>query len=222
MPVGAILEGIAGLGNLGMGVYNNYKTGKAKEQAAREINRWQSRAEQILDDANRNGVRMTDGNTLKTYQSLRDSYDPNKFVMDEEMLGKFDKSAYNVEDYLNGNRQAILDDVARTAQHTAAGSALGHSSGALTAINRNLMEKDEQLMRDARESMNQERSFDYGMYTDFINQQQQRLNALQQGNIEQLRMMQGDIQFDQQQRDAFTNNQIALGNAMAQARASLV
>jgi hypothetical protein len=67
-----------------------------------------------------------------------------------------------------------------------------------------------------------ERSFDYGAYTDYINQKQNQLNALQQGVQTQMASLRGDIQFDQQQQDALLANRLNLGNALAQTRASLV
>jgi hypothetical protein len=85
-----------------------------------------------------------------------------------------------------------------------------------------VLDKDESLYDKAYERMLGERSFDYGAYTDYINQKQNQLNALQQGVQTQMASLRGDIQFDQQQQDALLANRLNLGNALAQTRASLV
>ena len=105
---------------------------------------------------------------------------------------------------------------------SAAGAGLGHSSGALEAIAQNTAAKSEELYDKAYERMLGERSFDYGAYTDYINQKQNQLNALQQGVQTQMANLRGGIQFDQQQQDALLANRLNLGNALAQTRASLV
>ena len=70
--------------------------------------------------------------------------------------------------------------------------------------------------------MKDERSFDYGLYTDYINQQQKRLDSMQQGYLSQMQNVRNDIQFDQQQMDATTQNRLSLGNSIANSRAQLV
>lgn len=221
--VGAIAGAVGGLASAAIGAYGAAQERKAanrrRAQANQQISAWQQQAERILAESEAGRTRMSDADALNRYKALRDSYDPTAFTVEPE---KFDKSAYSVEDYLNPNRDAILADVAKTTQHTAAGAGLGHSSGALEAITKNVIDKDEDLLREARQEMKDERSFDYGMYTDYINQQQKKLDSMQQGYRTQLDMLRGDIAFDQQQTDATLQNRLALGNAIAQSRAQLV
>lgn len=214
----AVINGL----RLGFDVWQNHQDNKSKKAARKEIDNWHDWAQKYLEDQYGQNTRLSSAGDVARYQSMRDSFDPSQFVISDADLRSFNKNNYNVEQFLNPNREAIMDDVAKTAQHTAAGSALGHSSGALTSINRSLMDKDEQLYRDAREQMNQERNFDYGMYTNFINQQQQRLNALRQGYVDSMNNLKGDIQFDQQQKDNYTNNVLSLGNSTVQSKAALV
>lgn len=70
--------------------------------------------------------------------------------------------------------------------------------------------------------MRSERNFDYGVYKDYIEQQQQKLNTLHQGYLNQMSLYKDDIQFDQQNQDAYLNNKLALGNSTMQAKANLV
>ena len=221
--VGAIAGAVGGLASAAIGAYGAAQERKAADrrraQANQQISAWQQQAEQILRESEAGRTRLTDADAASRYKELRDSYDPSAFTLEPE---KFDKSAYSVEDYLNPNRDAILADVAKATQHTAAGAGLGHSSGALEAITKNVIDKDEDLLREARAEMKDERSFDYGLYTDYINQQQKKLDSMQQGYRTQLETLRGDIAFDQQQTDATLQNRLALGNSIAQSRAQLV
>lgn len=221
--VGAIAGAVGGLASAAIGAYGAAQERKAanrrREQANQQISAWQQQAERILAESEAGRTRLTDADAASRYKELRDSYDPSAFTLEPE---KFDKSAYSVEDYLNPNRDAILADVAKATQHTAAGAGLGHSSGALEAITKNVIDKDEDLLREARAEMKDERSFDYGLYTDYINQQQKKLDSMQQGYRTQLETLRGDIAFDQQQTDATLQNRLSLGNAIAQSRAQLV
>jgi hypothetical protein len=224
----ALIGGGAGLaGNLVSGITGAYSASqerkaaeRRRQQANQQISAWEQQANQILEEAARGQTSLSSPSDLAAYQALKASYDPSKYVFTD--YEPFDKTKYNVEDYLNPQREAILSDIAAATQHTAAGAGLGHSSGALESIARNVLEKDESLYDKAYERMLGERSFDYGAYTDYINQKQNQLNALQQGVQTQMANFRGDIQFDQQQQDALLANRLNLGNALAQTRASLV
>ena len=219
----AAISGGAGLVGDIIGAYGASQERKAAErrrkQANQQINSWESQAQAILNEAMNNNVSLSSEGDLDTYQALKRSYDPSKYIYDFE---PFDKSNYHVEDYLNPQREAILSDVAKRVQHTAAGAGLGHSSGTVEAIAEGLINKDEELYNQAREQMNTERSFDYGAYTDFINQKQKQLDTLQSGVLQRMGLLRGDIQFDQEQQDALLANRLNLGNAVMQTRAQLV
>lgn len=208
----------------GVSAYGSYQDRKAareaKKKAEGQISNWEAEANRILEEANRNNIALSGADDLKTYQGLRSSYDPSKYVFTD--YEPFDKTQYNVEDYLNPAKDAVLADIAKQTQHTAAGAGLGHSSGALEAITQNVMNKSEDFYNDAYNKMTGERNFDYGAYTDYINQKQKELDTLQQGTLNQMNFLRGDLLFDQQQRDAMTGNRLSLGNTLAQTRASLV
>lgn len=217
---------IAGAGSLigsGIPAYSAYKDRKAAEKRRKEANQqlsaWETDANRILDEAMRNNISLSTPEEVESYQRMKSSYNPSKYVYDFQ---PFDKDIYHVEDYLNPQREAILADVAKGVQHTAAGAGLGHSSGALEAITQGIVDKDEELYDKAWDRLNTERNFDYGAYTDYINQKQQQLQNIQNGILNQMSFMRGDIQFDQQQQDAMTANRLNLGNTIAQTRAQLV
>lgn len=190
-----------------------------RRQATQQVNSWEQEANKILEDAMANNIQLSSPEDVEAYQALKAGYNPSDYVYD---FDPFDKSSYNVEDYLNPARDQIIADLQKSVQNTAAGAGLGHSSGALEAINQATLNKSEELYDKAYDRMNTERNFDYGAYTNYINQQQQRLNTLQQGVLGQMGTLRGDITFDQQQQDAYLANKLNLGNSLAQTRASLV
>lgn len=219
----ALIGGAGKLLGSGIDAYSAYKereeAAKRRRAANEQISSWESQANAILDAAMQGNTKLTGPDDVTKYRQMRSTYDPSSYIYEFE---PFEKDSYRVEDYLNPNKDAILADVARTAQHTAAGAGLGHSSGAMEAINQALINKDEELYRQAQEQMNVERNFDYGAYTDYIKNKQAQLSAIQQGQLASMEQLRGDIQFDQQQQDALLANRLNLGNTIAQTRAQLV
>lgn len=219
----AALGAASELGAAGINAYSAYQdrveARNARNKANRQIDEWQGTAEGILNDAMQNNIQLSSPSDLRVYSKLKASFDPSRYVYN---FDKFNSSKYNVADYLNPQRDAIMADVAKGIQHTAAGAGLGHSSGAAAAIAQGLIDKDEELYNTAYEQMNNERNFDYGAYTDFINQKQKQLDAMQSGILSKMSMLRDDIMFDQGQQDAFLQNRLNLGNTLAQTRAQLV
>ena len=219
-----LIGGVSSLIGSGINAYSAYQdrkaARKAKEKANQQLTNWEREANRILNESARGGINLSNSQDLENYQKLRSGSDPSKYVFTD--YEPFDKTQYNVEDYLNPAKDAVLADIAKQTQHTAAGAGLGHSSGALEAITQNVMNKSEDFYNDAYNKMTGERNFDYGAYTDYINQKQKELDTLQQGTLNQMNFLRGDLLFDQQQRDAMTGNRLSLGNTLAQTRASLV
>lgn len=220
----ALIGGATGLAGSAIEAYSANQDRKAAAKARKEANSqiggWEQKAEQILRDAERDNISLSSAGDLKTYNTLRNTYDPSDYVFTD--YKPFDKDVYNVEDYLNPQREAILADVRKQILNSNIGQGLGHSYGAYEAIAQGVLDKDEQLYNDAYNRMTEDRNFDYGAYTDYIAQKQKELDALQQGRQQQMSMLRGDLTFDQEQRDAMTANRLNLGNTLAQTRASLV
>lgn len=242
--IGTILGGIGGLVSAAGGLYSANQ--EAKNQRAAEANRqaniaranagidqWNKQAGGMLDQydldvANAMGkmVNMSNPGNLYEYQQMRDSMNPSDYIYN---FDRFDSSKYNVDDYVNQNKDAILSDVGKAFQSTAAGAGLGHSSGTATGILNAQMDKSEQLMNDAYNRMNSDKMFDYSEYQNYITNMQNKLNT--QLQIDQMKMnnLRGDIQFDQNQnmqqlqmKQDQLNNRLGLGNSIAQSKAALV
>lgn len=188
-------------------------------QANRAIDDWNASAQQILNNAMQGQQRFSSPSDMEAYQALKSGYNPGDYVYD---FDRFDSSRYNVDDYLNPNKDRILSDVAKASQATAAGTGMGRSSGAAQAINQSIVDKSEALYNDARNQMNQDKSFDYNAYSNYINQMQNKLNTLQSGNLNQMNMLKGDLQLDQNMTDQNVQNQLSLGNSIANSKAQLL
>lgn len=227
----AIGEAAAGaVGGLFDAMINLYKVNKDvsnRRDASSSISAWNNGANNLLDKYYKDNIRMSGDEDYSTYQRMKSGYDPNRYIYDEASDSDpnkvtFNKDDYSVEKYLNPYMDQVFNDVARTLQHTAAGSAMGRSSGAVDMVNSSVASKSAELYNDAMRQMQSERSFDYGMYTDYIKQQQEKLNNMQNGYLQQMNMLSDDLKFDQNTTDNYLSNKIALGNANMQARASLV
>lgn len=183
------------------------------------INSWETQANNILNNSMANQTQFSNAGDLAQYQQLKQNYNPSDYVYN---FDKFDTSKYNVEDYLNPQKDAILADVAKATQSTAAGTGMGRSSGAAQAINQSIVDKSESLYNQAQKQMNQDKSFDYNSYSNYINQMQNKLNTMQQGTMNQMNVLKGDLQLDQQTADQNTQNQLSLGNSITQSKAGLL
>ena len=178
------------VGSLGSAAINAYATSKAtdKEIAARQRAAEELRAQGKITDAQYNAVM----NQVQQYYNQRGSlgssqdaiaykkammgYNPEDYVAEVGEFG-YDKTK---EDFRNPYYSAIIGDTANQIQHTAAGAGIGRGTGAALNIAKGVAEKSDELYRTALQDYMQDRSFEYQKYQDQINNNQNRLNALNQ------------------------------------------
>lgn len=153
-------------------------------------------------------------NDITDYRSSIRGYNPNDYVYDfEKELGTFDKNYTKTkEDFLNPYYNQIISDVAQKAQGSAAGAGMGRSTFAAQNIARAVAQKEDELYKTALQEYNTDRSQAYKEYADAITRNQNRLNALREGN--QYKMgLEGDLARDyinvqdQRQADIMKANQ---------------
>lgn len=85
------------------------------------------------------------------------------------------------DDYLDPYYQDIIDKSNRAVQASAAGAALGRSTGAARAISENTVKEYNGLYKDARDMFNQDRTFEYQKQQDQIQNTENRLRTLMEG-----------------------------------------
>ena len=208
-----------GAGGLAGGLIGAWQSNKARQNARKAINNWNKKASDVLDEYEGQQVNFSSPDDLRKYEELKANFNPNDFVFN---FDQFDNSKYNVDDYVNQNKDRIIADVGKGVQATAAGAGLGHSAGTLQNIIDAQTAKSEELYNNAYNRMNTERNFDYQQYQNYINSMQNKLNQQYQMTRDQMNQYKGDIEFDQNQNAQNVQNRLSLGNSIAQAKASLV
>lgn len=179
MPIPAIIGGAVALGQLGAGLYNDYKereskskgrdyTRRAKADAAAQYGQMMGDLEGYYDQRGSLGTEA-DANA---YRTAIGGYDPNSFVYNRGQFG-YNKTR---DDFINPNYDRIIGDTAATVQHTAAGAGLGRGSGAATAISDAVVRKNEELYNDAQRAYEADRDFAYKNYSDYATAMQDALN----------------------------------------------
>lgn len=154
----------------------------------------QEEYESLLKDINDyydNRVSLGSEDDVAKYKSSIEGYNPSDYVYD------FDDFSYDKtkEDFLNPYYNKIIGDVALKAQNSAAGAGMGRSTFAAQNIARAVAQKEDELYKTALNEYNTDRSQAYKEYTDAIARNQEKLNALREG--EQYKMgLEGNLAKD--------------------------
>lgn len=177
----AIIGGAVALGNMGAGIYNDYKereskskgrkaTRQARNDAATQYGQMMGDIQDFYDQRGSLGTEA-DANA---YRAAIGGYDPNDYIYKRGEFG----DTYNKtrDDFLNPNYDKIIGDTAATVQHTAAGAGLGRGSGAATSIADAVVKKNEELYNDAQRAYEADRDFAYKSYSDYAQAMQDALN----------------------------------------------
>lgn len=145
---------------------------------------------------------------VSKYKTSIEGYNPEDYVYD---FGDFNYDKTK-EDFLNPYYNQIIGDAAQKAQGSAAGAGMGRSTFAAQNIARAVAQKEDELYKTALQEYNTDRSQAYKEYADAITRNQERLNALREGN--QYKMgLEGDLARDyidvqdQRQSDIMKANQ---------------
>lgn len=168
---------------------------EALEEAAKALGTGYDQAEKIFQtfyDTYSPGGNQED--IAQAAQAIRD-FDASKYTLSgEDSNGngipdvyEFDKNGEwdwdkAKENYINPYAQDIIDKSNRAVQASAAGAALGRSTGAARAISENTVKEYDKLYNEARNMFNQDRTFEYQKQMDSINNAEERLKTLMLGD----------------------------------------
>lgn len=186
-PWGALIGGVAGLGAGLFSAYESEEETKKKlaalERAEREYNRKMNEiAASISSYYNNPSNFVGKAEDVQNYRDLVSSYDPNAYVYD---FGNFDYDK-DVKDFVNPYYKDIIDATTKGVQETAAGSAMGRSTGAAQAIATAQARKEDELYKTALSEYNTDRARAYQEYSDNITRNQNRLNQIKAGKDSQI------------------------------------
>lgn len=192
-PWGAVIGGVAGgLTGLFSSIAQSSdeeEKKKAIEKAAKAYGTSINDMKTMFDNWYRDNGSIGRESDITSYRNIIDNYDPNEFVYDiDEAEAERLKSGYNVDDYYNPNKEAIINATASTLQANAAGAGLGRGTGMAHNVATGVANKNEEMYRDALQAMNQDRQFAYNLWNAKIQQGQNRLNALKNATDTQLSM----------------------------------
>lgn len=171
---------------------------------------------QEINDYYNNRVGLGSAEDVANYKSSIEGYDPNDYIYDFKDFN-YGKTK---EDFLNPYYNQIIGDAAKQAQGSAAGAGMGRSTFAAQNIARAVAQKEDELYKTALQEYNADRSQAYKEYSDAITRNQERLNALREGN-EYKMGLEGDLANDyittqdQRQADLMKAQQDALASKQA-------
>lgn len=185
-PWGALIGGGVGLAAGLFSAWEQEQDEKKKqrllEQAAQQLNTDTQTLKDLAAQYYKENQSTGRKEDVSTYRNLVDTYDPNEFVYDAPEF----EDNFDVNDYYAANKDAIIDKVADTIQHRAAGQGIGRGTGAANAIATGVAEKNEDLYKDALAARNADRQFAYSLWQANIQNAQNRLKQLQEGKNTQL------------------------------------
>ena len=133
-----------------------------------------------IDDYYANRVGLGTKDDVANYRNSITGYNPEDYIYDfDDFKNHWNKTK---EDYLNPYYNKIINDTAIRAQGSAAGAGMGRSTFAAQNIARAVAQKEDELYKTALNEYNTDRSQAYKEYADAIVRNQEKLNALREGN----------------------------------------
>lgn len=212
------------------GALSNMYAADKQSEATKEATEKERQARLAAQAALREQGKLTKAEYEKSIKDINDYYDSRVGLGSEDNVTNYKSSieGYNPEDYiydfkdfnykktkedfLNPYYNQIISDAAQKAQGSAAGAGMGRSTFAAQNIARAVAKKEDELYKTALQEYNTDRSQAYKEYADAITRNQERLNALREGN--QYKMgLEGDLAKDyinvqdQRQADIMKANQ---------------
>ena len=130
----------------------------------------------------------------KLYQDLVTSYEPQTYE-----FGKFsDQYNKTVEDFLNPEAEKIAELAGLKKQAELAGMGAGRGTAADAVTGYSKWEAAEKLYKDAQDALRDDRSQAYQEYGDYIDRMQRKLDTLNQGTLNKINLLGGNISQQQQ------------------------
>ena len=180
---GTLIGGVAGLG---LGLFEGLSEDSNKKAARRAIkdaiDQYGEDSEivkNMLDNYYAGDYSLGTADDVTRYRTEVSKYNPNDYIYSD--YEDFDKDRYNVQDYYDANRGNQINAAANAVQAAAAGAGIGRGTGAANAIANAVVNKNSELGDEAYDRMTSDRTFDYNLWKDKINLNQQQLDKINQG-----------------------------------------
>ena len=192
---------------------------KALEAAKKEVGAAYDDADYTLQEFRNGQTRYATDEMKQAYTEGLANYDPTKYVAER---GTFDKSKYDIADYINNNRDKIVQSASDAVQRSAAGAGIGRGTGTAMDIAQAVADKDMELENQAYQRMQDDRNFDYNEFQAQYQANQARLDKLAQGFTTRMEMLGGAIEHDDQQEADYMADYLNLKTGRANANVNLL
>lgn len=199
MAVGEIVGGIAGgMFDTAMNYIQSEKNRAEAKRASQEKARRIAEAGQaadvtyndiidMLEDYKAGQYEWATPEQKEMYQQLVTSYEPQTYDFDKFSYGK------TVEDFLNPEAEKIAELAGLKKQAELAGMGAAKGSGADAVMGYSKWEAAEKLYEDARNALQQDRGQAYQEYGDYIDRMQRKLDTMNQGTLNKINLLGGNI-----------------------------
>jgi hypothetical protein len=160
----------------------------------------------ILEEAQKGQYEWATPEQKELYQQMVNEYAPQTYE-----FGKFsDEYNKTAEDFLNPEAEKIAELAGLRKQGELAGMGAGRGTGADALIGYSKWQAAEDLWKDAQEQAYRDRSQAYQEYGDYIDRQQKKLDTINQGNLQKISLLQGNIAASEQQKSDNLSDLLAI------------
>lgn len=216
MAVGEIVGGIAGgMFDTAMNYIQSEKNRAAQERAAQEKARRISEAGMAADATYNDIIDMLEDfkagqyewatpEQKELYQQLVTSYEPQTYD-----FGKFEYGK-SVEDFMNPEAEKIAELAGLKKQAELAGMGSAKGSGADAVMGYSKWEAAEKLFEDAQNALREDRGQAYQEYGDYIDRMQKKLDTINQGTLNKINLLGGNISRDEEAKSDYMADLISV------------
>lgn len=182
-PWGALIGAGAGLG-LGLfeGLYNDSNKRKARNEIDKAISQYGEDSQivkDMLDTYYSGDYSLGTEQDVSKYRTELSKYNPTDYIYDD--YEDFDKDSYTLQDYYDTNRGNQINAASNAVQAAAAGQGIGRGTAAANAIANAVVNKNSELTNEAYDRLTKDRQFDYDVWKNNIELNQNKLDALNMG-----------------------------------------
>lgn len=177
---------------------------KALAEAGMRADATYQQIEDMLRDANEGRYEWSTPEQKELYQQMVNEYGPDVYNFDKF---PYDKS---VEDFLNPEAEKIAELAGLKKQAELAGMGAAKGSGADAVMGYSKWEAAEKLYNDAQKALQEDRGQAYQEYGDYIDRMQKKLDTMNQGTLNKISLLGGNIGKDEQAQSDMISDLISL------------
>ena len=216
MAAGEIVGGIAGgMFDTAMNYIQSEKNRTEAKRTAQEKARRITEAGQaadvtyndildMLEDFKAGQYEWATPEQKELYQQLVTSYEPETYD-----FGKFEYGK-TAEDFLNPEAEKIAELAGLKKQAELAGMGAAKGSGADAVMGYSKWEAAEKLYEDAQRALQEDRGQAYQEYGDYIDRMQKKLDTINQGKLNKISILGGNIAKEQEAESDYMADLIAV------------